>query len=241
MAITFKSVGSASALNSTDTTPIVMSVAMPGTFVAGDLLLLMVGARNGGTIATPAGWTQVFALSHETTPFPQIKLFRKVAGAGEPAVDVTYTGAAGHVIIGQVAAFAGVDASVPFPEIGAESENVSQQNIGPITGLTISAGSAVIVFGVRSQSWTSVDELTGDGLTWDEIDEPDSDLGSNAGMVWDYAISAGGATVTAKTFNVIGGTAQVGIGVMVEMAEQAAGGGGGVPRFQGTYRRRRAG
>jgi hypothetical protein len=136
---------------------------------------------------------------------------------------VTWTGGGVNcTTIMQICAFRGVSLSNPFDVRGATSLNSSQQNIGPIGGITTGAsGKCIIVFGHRADDWTSVATLTGNGFGWNEIGEPDSASGNDAGEVWDYTISAYGAVqILAKTFVVTGGTANYGLGVMQSLNEE---------------------
>jgi hypothetical protein len=216
--ITFVGVGTAAAKNNVSVTP-----TLPSGLQVGDLMLCFASARGNGTLGTPTGWTQKWQLAHASSGINNAALFYRFYQAGDGDPTVTYTGgASGHTVIAQVCAFRGVDPANPFDVQGATSSNASQANIGPISGITTGAnGKCVIVFGHRADDWTSVATLSGDGLTWNEIGEPDSTLGNDAGEVWDYAISTTGSiTITNKTFTVTGGSANTGMGVMQSLNEE---------------------
>jgi len=213
--ITFIGAGAGASANNASVSP-----ALPSGFQANDLLLCFASARGNGTLGTPTGWTQLFQVAHSSSGINKIALFYKIAVGGDANPTVTYTGgASGHTVIAQCCAFRGVDPSSPFDVIGATSSNASQANIGPISGITPTVEDAcVIVMGHKADDWTSVATLSGDGLTWVEIGEPDSDLGNDAGEVWDYAIISGSPiTITNKTFTVTGGAAQTGLGKMISL------------------------
>ena len=216
--ITFVGVGTAAAKNNASVTP-----TLPSGLQADDLMLCFASARGNGTLGTPTGWTQKWQLAHASSGINNAALFYRFYQAGDGDPTVTYTGGAfGHTVIAQVCAFRGVDPANPFDVQGATSSNASQVNIGPISGITTGAnGKCVIVFGHRADDCTSVAALSGDGLTWNEIGEPDSTLGDDAGEVWDYAISTTGSiTITNKTFTVTGGSANRGMGVMQSLNEE---------------------
>jgi len=212
MPITYVGAGTAAAANNASVTP-----TLPGGLQVGDLLLCFASARGPGTLGTPSGWTQRWQLSHASSGVNKIALFWKVYAAGDGNPTVTYTGGGSNqTVIAQCCAFRGVKNSSPFDTQGSTSSNASQGNIGPISGITPAYNDAcVLVFGHRADDWTSVDTLTGDGLTWNEIGEPDSTAGSDAGEVWDYAVISGApVTITSKTLTVTGGAANTGMGVM---------------------------
>ena len=225
MAITFVAAGTAvsSAGGATGS----LSPPLPAGVQSGDLLLIFVSGRNTGYVFSCTGYSKKWdpELDHSSSGINTIGLFWKIHSGSESNPTVSWTGGATNAtVIMQMCAFRGVNQTTPFDVQGATSSNGDLQNIGPISGITTGVnGKCVIVFGHRSDDWTSVDTLTGDGLTWYEIGEPDSTSGSDAGMVWDYAISASGSiTITAKTFTVTGGTTDYGLGVMLSLNEAVA-------------------
>lgn len=174
------------------------------------------------SVSTPQAWISQWQLPHGTSGINKIALLYRFyqSDDGNPVVSWT-GGGTNRTVIAQVCALRGVDQVTPFDVLGATSSNVSQVNIGPISGITTGPnGKCVIVFGHRADDWTSVATLTGDGLTWNEIGEPSTTSGNDAGEVWDYAISATGSIIiTAKTFTVTGGLANTGLGVIQSLNE----------------------
>lgn len=218
MPITFVGVGTAVAKNNGSVTP-----TLPSGLQANDLMLCFASARGNGTLGTPTGWTQKWQVNYGT--INKIALFYKFYASGDGNPTVTYTGgSSGHTVIGQVCAFRNVNQSNPFDVQGSTSggSGIESLNIGPITGITTGAnGKLVIVFGHKADDWTSVATLTGDGLTWNEIGEPSSTLGNDAGEVWDYAISSTGSiTIASKTFIVTGGINVTWVGIMQSLNEK---------------------
>jgi len=223
MAISFVGVGTAQASSGGSTGS--LNVPLPTGLQVGDLVLIFCSGRNTGYVFTATGYTQKWSLDHASSGINTIVLLYRIRQSGDAdTVTVSWTGGATNAtVIMQACAFRGVNQSTPFDVQGATSSNASQANIGPITGITTgSNGKCTIVFGHRADDWTSVDILTGDGLTWNEIGEPDSSAGTDAGMVWDYAIHGASQTITNKTFTVTGGAAQTGMGVMQSLNEAVA-------------------
>lgn len=215
MAITF--IGAGTGVNGNNQS---LSPGLPG-FVADDLLLCFASARGNGTLGL-SGWSEAWQVAHSSSGVNKVALFYKVAVGGEGTPSVTYSGgAAGHTVVAQTCVFRGVNPVLPLDVTGATASNASAANIGAITGITTGlTGTLVVVFGHRADDWTSVATLSGDGLTWNEIGEPDGTGGNDAGIVWDYAIAAAGlAVISAKTFTVTGGAANTGLGKMQSFNE----------------------
>lgn len=221
MAITFVNVGTAAAANNANVTP-----ALPASITAGDLLIgvCRANAITGTQIGTPSGWTAL-------TGFPQSgpsttigwNLVYKTATGSDTNPTFTFSGVPGVTVIGQVCAFRGSSTPVIDVQSSLTDIGTNQQDIGPITALSGPASDCVvIVIGAKNDDWTSVDTLTGDSLTWNEIAEPDSTLGLDGGLVWDYAIASGVPTITSKTFTVIGGGTQICGGFMFSIVEPSA-------------------
>jgi hypothetical protein len=223
MAITFVGAGTAAFGNNADVTP-----TLHANTAAGDLIVVLTVLRGENATAgamtlnaVGSGYTELFNFTHSTgSPRPRLAGHWKIAGAGEadPLVDIAPL-ATGATVGAQCATFRGINTADPIDAIGGNDENASQQDIGPIIGFTPAANDgAIIVVGGKCDDWTSVDLLTGDGLTWVEIGEPDSILGQDEGLVWDHAIWVGAPpTITNKTFTVTGGAANKGLGTMFSL------------------------
>lgn len=221
MTITYVGVGTAVASSGGATGS--LTPTLPSNLQVGDLVLIFCSGRNIGYVFTSPGYTERWSLDHSSSGINTIVLLYRFYQAGDGNPVVSWTGGATNAtVIMQICAFRGVDSTTPFDIQGATSSNPSQANIGPITGITTGVnGKCTIVFGHRADDWTSVATLTGDGLTWNEIGEPDSTAGTDAGMVWDYAIHGGNQSITAKTFTVTAGAANYGMGVMQSLNESA--------------------
>jgi len=220
MPITFVGVGTA--VSSSDYPSGSLTPALPTGLQAGDLVLIFCSSSSIHSIFTATGYTEQWRLDHASSRINTIALLYRFyeSGDGDPTVS-WYGGAVNNTIIMQICAFRGVDSANPFDVQGSTSSNDDLQNIGPISGITTGAnGKCTIVFGHRADDWTSVATLTGDGLTWNEIGEPDSTLGNDAGMVWDYATHGGSQAITDKTFIVTGGKTNYGLGVIQSINEE---------------------
>ncbi|MGH2663686.1 MAG: hypothetical protein ACRDH8_12970 [Actinomycetota bacterium] len=217
MAITLVGVGAWSNGNNTDLSPAL------ATHQEGDYLLVLASRRVAAhTLAIPSGYTELFNNAGDGT----LSLFGKFAGASESAPLLDWSGgAAGQTVMAQVAAFRGVDPTDPIDTDPFKTYPANAQNIGPIDGFTPgSANAGVIVIGYKWRIWTSVDVLTGDGLSWSEISENSTALGDDAAAVWDLAVIAGAAVeITSKTFTVTGGAAGAINGMMLALRAASTG------------------
>lgn len=125
--------------------------------------------------------------------------------------------AAGDDAIVQVAAWRGVSPDTPIDNLGTLTSNTAADNIGPLPAMAINRRALVVAFGGKLDDWASVATLTTDGnFTWNEVGEPDSTAGNDAGMVWDYAVNPGlEDSISATTFDVTGGGSQPGKGIII--------------------------
>lgn len=173
------------------------TVNVPWSGNTGDLVLLAVTVRGAGTTDTPAGWSVV---SSFTTSFYRTDIFKRIKQAGDTGDIVVTTNATGsQTTIGQTFAFAnGATTAVGTTYLAT----ASAVEIGPIPGIAIDAGACVVVIGGRSNDWTGIDSLSGDGLTWQQIGNASTTAGGDAGQVADCATNdtAGTVTVAAKTW-----------------------------------------
>jgi hypothetical protein len=216
-AITFVGAGTSSSTNGAAPTP-----ALPSNLQDGDLMIAYFYSREvtDGTVSISAGWTEVY---NERTSGGLLAAWYRVYQAGDVAPTFTLGGhvsanSGGDTAGAQIAAWRGVDTADPIDVTGTIATNAAQQNIGPISGITVDASDTVIVMGGKTDDWSSVATLSGDSLTWAEIGEPDSTSGADAGLVWDYAINGASQTpVTDKTFTVTGGATAAGKGVMFSL------------------------
>ena len=204
MAISLVGAGSAAQGNNASPTP-----ALPSGYGAGDFLLCAgVFRTTAGTMATPAGWTQIFNAQTSGGIPLRLAAWYKIAASGaetNPLVAVS-GGVSGNTVIADTYAIRGVDNANPISVTGTLTGNSDAQNIGPIAGISPAANDLVIVIGARADDWTSVATITGDGLTWGNLFQAASTLGSDAGLCAFAALDAAATAITAKTIVVTGGT-----------------------------------
>lgn len=179
------------------------------------------------SVTMPAGWTQ--ALQSRTSG-GMLAVFTRPWESGDSAPTITRVnftgGTSGDTHVARIFGFNGVSRSAPVAQVGSVSTNGSQANIGAISGITLASKptATVIVIGGRRDDALSASTLSGDGLTWVEVQDQLITAGADAHMAVNYAIdSAGGTTVTSKTFTIGGAINAEGMGVMLELAPASAG------------------
>lgn len=180
--------------------------SLPAGTITDDLLIVSAGARtDAGTYAHPtAGWTELSGSPIRSGNKNTVQHFWKFHDGSESVSALTYTtgeDGANESQAAQYAAFRGVDQTNTFL-LGTAYTQTGVQDITWGQGVSVPDGAAVIYVGHKSDDWTGVTTFSGDGtgLTWNEIGEPDTTTGNDAGLVWGYAINSTGSTV------VIGGS-----------------------------------
>ncbi len=207
---------------------------LPAGLAVGDILILVAGNRSLGApkdaITIPGGWDLVLdeinsnvligGQNHLVIAWRRVDdVIREVAPVVGFSTFITN--------MSQVIAVRGVDNIVPIAEftVSSSTAGAAPHTIGPITGLTVAAGNAALVVGQLSDNFfdPGIDTLTGDGLTWAELVEASTTLGSDAGYVIDMAINDTGSpvAVSAKTFVVNGDNGLHSIGSMLELVAAA--------------------
>lgn len=235
MAISNVRAGTSSATNGTAPTP-----ALPASLAAGDIMVAVFYSRENvdGTVSISAGWTQIV---NDRTSGGLLGVWYRVWQSGDAAPTFTLgghaTGATGDSAIAVIFAYAGGNTSDVDDVIGTISTNVSQQNIGAITGITPSENNCLVVaIGGKRDDWTSVATIT----DYTELAEPDTVSGADAGLVVDYWIQTTATATGNETFTVTGGANAEGKGVIISFKAQSAttaegdGKAVGVPVLAGT-------
>lgn len=211
-------------------TPVPRNVAGPTDFFAvplyitpidGDFQLLVcytMASGVSGSFEQPedAGWSIVLdGQGSGGSLFIAYKFYE--TGDDDPQLTLDPI-SSGQSHIAQIFTFRDVDQANPVGVLGTLTHNASQQNIGPIGGITpLTDEATVIVIGGKADDWTSVATLTGDGLTWVEITDVSTALGTDAGLVVDYAHDWQSGAISDKTFTVTGGATDVGTGIMLSI------------------------
>lgn len=124
---------------------------MPATVNSGDILELYVCTQNGGapdvTPSTPAGWTQIYAVTHpsNTAYVPKVTLFRKVATGTEGGTNVTVTWSTSIRAYGCAVAWGAVDTTTPA-DSAVSSTTGFFTNPNPASVTPVTDRAAVVVF-----------------------------------------------------------------------------------------------
>lgn len=219
--ITYVGVGSLATANGVTPTP-----TNPAGITPGDVKVAIFYGREvtDGTVAPAGSWAGAASveLYNERSAGGLLGVWYQI-DAGEVAPTFTLGNfAAGDDCIAFVFALRSVDPSNVIDALGAIFTNTAAVDIGPIPGILLGRKACLVVVGGKIDDWTSVTDLSGDGLTWNEIGEPDSTDGNDAGLVAAYAINPGlEVLVSAKTFDVVGGSSVAGKGVMFSFALDA--------------------
>lgn len=201
--LSYVAVGAVSHANNASVTP-----GLPAGLATGDLMFMLVAIRSTGGAApnTPTGW---WPLSSSTN----VALYAKLAGAGEAAPTVTFSGgAAGDDTSGQIAAFRpsspllttlspGDLLSVEAWQTNASGQDIAYRPVPLVDGFTDNA--LILYLGWKQDDWTSV------ASPGTEIDEPDTVTGNDQGIVWAYQIQTTRTAVAPGSFTVTGGAAAV--------------------------------
>ena len=213
--ITFVGAGTSAATDgATAPTP-----TLPSGLVTDDFMVAFFYSREivDGTVSISAGWS---TLINNRDSGGLMAIFYRFYVGGDTAPTFTLGGhAANDTTLAHIAAWRGVSSSNLIDSVGLLSTNAAAIDIGPIAGISLGRKALAIAFGGKLDDFTSVFGLAagaGEDQTWNEIAEPDSTLGNDAGMVWSYAINPGlEDTITDKTFDVSGGTSVAGKGVLL--------------------------
>lgn len=177
--ISFVSAGTSSAADNSSVTP-----GLPAGVANGNVVLILVAIRNtSATVNTPTNWTVVHSVGNH------MKLLAREYQSGTWTTMPTITvsgGASGSTVIAQGAAFSGIMTTAAKTNTAVTTTNVDI----PVrtSGMNAVHGQygLRLACGVHYDDWASV--IPPSGL--DEIDEPDSALGSDMGVTWAYAIDA---------------------------------------------------
>lgn len=196
--------------------------ALPAGLADDDFMVATFYSREAidGTVSISAGWTPII---NDLSSSGLLAAWYRYRVTGDLAPTFTLGNiAVNDTCIAQIAAWRGVNLTDPIDQIGTINSNTSNTDINDIPGIVIDRRALLLIIAAKQDDWTSVNTPSptsglGDAdFTYIEIDEPDSTLGNDAGMVWVYAINPGvEANVPTQTIDVVGGTAQPGKGVML--------------------------
>jgi hypothetical protein len=195
-AITYVGIGAAAAADNASVSP-----ALPAGINGQDLVLCLASIRDvvDGVVVVPTGWKNILTLGNMT-------LMGRFAKVGEAAPVVSCTGgAAGDTVLAQCFAFRGMSKLLnSIVAASATQANANTNQNIDVPSLTIpGTGILTLAMGWKAQTWTSVNQLTGQFFT--EISEATSTLGNDASHVIDYRIQTSALNFTGTFFTVTGG------------------------------------
>lgn len=196
--------------------------ALPAGLADDDFMITCFYSREAidGTVSISAGWTPII---NDLSAGGLLAVWYRFRVTGDLAPTFTIGNhAANDTCIAQMAAWRGVNLLDPIDQIGTISTNAALTDIGPIAGVSLDRRGLLLIIGGKLDDWTSVNPVTSsngatdEDMIYTEIDEPDSTLGNDAGMVWDYLINPGlELIIPQKIIDVVGGTSVAGKGVML--------------------------
>jgi len=150
MSWAFRDVGSVAS----STTGGNVSPGLPSGTAEGDLLVCVVATKDASINATMSGWTAIDpgTLASGAGGTVRQQAFRKIAGGGEGAPTVTYSGTTG--IIARVAGWSGINTVSTVDVDGANTVNSNNNATVTFAAVTTTADNDLVVF-------LGVDEGTG--------------------------------------------------------------------------------
>lgn len=215
MAIGTFRIGARAVVGAASATP-----ALPSGLATDDFLLLIDRQWRSDTTAlgaptTPSGgWTLLTSLLAPATTSPDRSVRRTyywrrwASGVTAPTI-AAVTNAQEHSA--QIVSPPGViTTGDPVQELGTGTwSGAATDTMSVPNGVASVAGGVVIVDATRDNDFidgVTIATLTGDGLTWVEIDEYGGGGGENWAWAWDYALTPAATTITAKSFAMSGNT-----------------------------------
>jgi hypothetical protein len=172
---------------------------LPGSMVAGDLMLLYSAIRNSGigVPVAPAGYTTLLISGN-------IGLFGKIHSGSEAAPVCSFTGGAANATVSAVmAAFrnAGIALIAQASQLNASAQNIAR------VGLVVPASNCLIIGLAWKQSVATTIGL-GVGYTA-EIGEYSSALGDDQVIKWDYVAQTAPVDIGSGSHTVTGGVSAI--------------------------------
>jgi hypothetical protein len=201
--IVFVAAGSAADASALD-----LDVPTPAGAAEGDVLVAAIAVRpDTATITVPSGWTLVRRMDNGGGAPNSLAVYRRVAGAGEPATHrwsfSTSTGSAGAIL-----AFRGADQSAPVDVDAGASTASSTAHTAPSVTTTVARTMLVTAYGFSSSAtWTPHPGMT------EAVDvaslAPDQATGIALSVAYELQIAAGATgarTATASSNADVGNT-----------------------------------
>lgn len=142
-----------------------ITLALPAGHIAGDLLICLIESADNvvPSISNSSGWTLLYSLSNGTAS--QASLFYKIVTSNaETNPQLTHNGGAG--IVGDCAAFTGVDSTTPFDTGYAAAASVADTTVETGSLATVSPNTLLVFAAHMAKSESSLTVSSKAGLTW---------------------------------------------------------------------------
>jgi MSHA biogenesis protein MshQ len=179
-----------------------ITINKPAGTIQNDVMIASIGfSPNTLTITTvPAGWTLVRRVDNTNANANSLAVYRKVAGAAEPASYAWVFSAAGY-LAGGISTFSGVDTTTP---VDIENGNCTQQGSCATTTLSHATPSVATTVAntmlVTSHTYSSAGTWTPPGAMTEAVEDQHGNQSLGVNYVLQAATGATGAkTATAST------------------------------------------
>lgn len=178
---------------------VAVTIPLPPTYVAGDLLVLYDTLRTTArNVVAPAGWTLLVTWDGQHLVYARTATGTDAA----PNMALSAGSTSGVTHIGQMAAFRSTD---PLPaDLHTLVTASAVTSTAVESGITTPAldvprdGSLVLMFGHRWDAWDTLTHPSG----FTPVGAFSSTLGNNAGLAWSYATRDAAADVAASSYAV---------------------------------------
>jgi hypothetical protein len=193
------------ALRSTSSTstngggPTTITITKPAGVASGDVLIAAISheAGNADTITVPSGWTLVRRV--DNTSSEGVAVYRKVAGASEPA-SYSWTFDQSRSLSGGMLAYTGVDNTTPIDVENGQATGQNTTHATPSITTTQPNEMLVAFFAIpQAATWTAPTGMT------KQIDVPENGRGNSLAVATVSQAGAGATgtkTATASTTDV---------------------------------------
>jgi hypothetical protein len=203
--------------------PTPVSPNIPASSQAGDYLVCFFASREAtdGTVSISAGWDERV---NNLGAGGLVAAWTRAWESGDANPTLTTGGHdAGDSLVAVILRLRPTAGwTIEFVDASTPSHNAaSSTTVGPIDGdtLTVANNGIVFVLGHHRETWTSVANLSGDGLTWAEAAALSNSLGDDNAFSIQWALSDNVA-ITDKSFTITGsGGAATGAGFMLFLKE----------------------
>ena len=210
-AITFRAAASAATNTSS------LSIAIPSSTVANDVMIASIGVRPvAASITPPAGWTLVRRVDNGTNI--SLAVFRKVATSSEPS-SYTWSASGATFAVGGIQSFANVDTANPIDVEAGQATPTALTHTAPSVTTTV-ANTMVVTSHTfaTSTTWNPPSGMT------EGFDAQFQPIGANMGQSTEgnYVLQAAAGSTGAKTATADGGAGAEGSGATHTLALRPA-------------------